>query len=286
MPPALMPARTPKDTRFLSGLILTLCLALPAFTPPAHAETPPCTEMLASGNPEYPPLLWRTGDEGKQLTGAVPALLQELFTPLGVTVSSPYMGSWARVQRLARTGEIDIVAGAFVAPERFQHMDYVQPPMIHLPSAVWVPKGKTLLFQHWQDLKGLTGSTLIGNSFGEAFDLFAKEQLTIEHVRSINQSFRMARAGRVDYVLYELLQGHAKLAREGWEDDFEALPTPVSKEDLFLTLSKQSRCNTFEFRTRVAARLRELVDSGRVMELVQEYTNHYVHEQQAVSPGS
>jgi len=277
-------APAPTHSSFLRRLMLSLVLA--ALCLPAHADIPPCPEMLASGNPEYPPLLWRSEDEGEELTGAIPALLRELFAPLGVTVNSLYMGSWARVQRLARTGEVDIVAGAFVAPDRFQHMNYVQPPMIHLPSAVWVPKGKKLQFRHWQDLIGLTGSTLIGNSFGEAFDLFAKEQLTIEHVRSINQSFRMARAGRVDYVLYELLQGHAKLAREGWESDFEALPTPVSKEDLFLTLSKQSRCNTFEFRGRVAARLRDLVESGRVMELVREYTDLYVHEQQAVSPGS
>lgn len=256
--------------------MLILALSLISANP-ARADAPACQQMIASGNPEYPPLLWRPRDDPDHLTGAVPALLRELLAPLGVRVENRYMGSWARVQRMTRTGEIDMVAGAFIAPDRFQYMDYMQPPMVHLLSSVWVPKDRTFPYQHWQDLEGLTGSTLIGNSFGEEFDRYARAHLTLEHVRSISQSFRMARAGRVDYVLYEQLQGQVKLARDGWLDDFEALATPVSEEDLFLTLSRQSHCNTAEFRAQISRRLQVMIDSGRVQELIEEYTRRYVH---------
>ena len=256
-------------------LILALSLALAV--PGAHADTPPCGKMIASGNPEYPPLLWRPRDDPEHLIGAIPALLREMLAPLGVKVESRYMGSWARVLRLTRTGEIDMVAGAFSAPGRVQHMDYVLPPIIHLRSSVWVPTGRSFPYQHWQDLKDMTGSTLIGNSFGEEFDRYARAHLTLEHVRSINQSFLMALAGRVDYVLYEQLQGQVKLTREGWKEDFEALLNPVSEEDLFLTLSRQSPCNTSDFRAQVSNRLQVMMDTGRVQELVDEYTRRYVH---------
>lgn len=255
-------------------LILTLSLICSV---PARADTQSCRQMIASGNPEYPPLLWRPKDDPDHLIGAIPALLRELLAPLGVKVENRYVGSWARVQRMTRTGEIDMVAGAFIAPDRFQYMDYVWPRMVHLLSSVWVPTGRSFPYQKWQDLEGLTGSTLIGNSFGEDFDRFALKYLTIEHVRSIKQSFKMALAGRVDYVLYEQLQGQVKLARDGWQDDFEALSIPVSEEDLFLTLSRQSPCNTAEFRAQISGRLRLMIDSGRVQELIEEYTRRYVH---------
>lgn len=270
-------ARLPAPTPGTACLLLWAILVLAVSGQVARADTTLCSEMTASGNPEYPPLLWRPKDDPDRLIGVIPALLREMLAPLGVRVQSRYMGSWARVLRLAKTGEIDLVAGAFIAPDRFQYMDYVQPPIIHLSSSVWVPKGQGFPYQHWQDLKKLTGTTLIGNSFGEEFDHYARANLTIEHVRSIIQSFRMARAGRVDYVLYEQLQGQVKLAREGLADQFEALPRTVSEEDLYLTLSRKSHCNTPEFRAKVASRLRTMIDTGRVDELVDEYTRRYIH---------
>lgn len=78
-------------------------------------------------------------------------------------------------------------------------------------------------YRHWPDLEGKQGSTLIDNSFGERFDSFAADHLDILGVRSIHQSYLMADIGRIDYVLYELLQGRAKLARYGMSNDFVAL---------------------------------------------------------------
>eukprot|EP00163_Fabomonas_tropica_P013086 TRINITY_DN2453_c0_g1_i2.p4 TRINITY_DN2453_c0_g1~~TRINITY_DN2453_c0_g1_i2.p4 ORF type:complete len:173 (+),score=16.87 TRINITY_DN2453_c0_g1_i2:2790-3308(+) len=169
-----------------------------------------------------------------------------------------------------------MVAGAFITRERFQFMDYMLPPVIQLPTAVWVPKGKEFLYRHWPDLRGRVGSTVIGNSFGQRFDQYARDNLHLEYVRSIDQSFAMARVGRIDYVLYEKLQGEAMLERAKKAHEFTALNVPISQEGLFFTFSKKSPCNTFEFREKVADRLYQLVNSGRVDELVSEYTGRYV----------
>lgn len=189
------------------------------------------------------------------------------------------MGSWARVQRLAQLGEIDLVAGAFITSERIGYMDYVLPPMTHLPTNVWVPRDRPFVYRHWPDLEGKRGGTLINNSFGQRFDQFAVENLMIEGVRSIDQSFLMALAGRVDYVLYEQLQGWVKLGRLGLADQFVALDPPVSSEGLYFAFPKRSSCNSVAFREAFMERLTFLSEQKRLETLIEEYTVRYVGEQ-------
>lgn len=242
----------------------------------AGAAEPPCKTLTVSGNPEYPPLLWENPRAPERLTGAAIALLQEILEPFGVKLEVRSLGSWARVQRLARVGELDMIAGAFITSERIQYMDYLLPPFIQLPTAVWVPKEQVFDYRHWPDLIGKQGGTLINNSFGQSFDRYAEKHLEIVGVRTIEQSFEMAIAGRVDYVLYERLQGQVQLQRIGLAEEFVSLDVPVSNEGLFFTFSKNSECNTFEFRERIADRLYTLVNSGRLDELVSEYTARYM----------
>lgn len=255
--------------------IFTVLLALMIFCEPGIAASS-CKTLTVSGNPEYPPLLWEDPRNPEHLTGAATALLKEILEPLGVTLDVQSLGSWARVQRLARVGELDMIAGAFITSERIQYMDYLLPPFTHLPASVWVPKDQGFEYRHWPDLKGRRGSTLINNSFGQGFDRYAEKNLQIVNVRTIEQSFEMALVGRVDYVLYERMQGQVKLERLGLAEKFVALEVPVSNEGLFFTFSKNSQCNTFEFRERIADRLYTLISSGRLDELINEYAARYM----------
>lgn len=246
---------------------------------PVHASSEhACKTLTASGNPEYPPLLWRDPTEPDRLVGAVPALLREIVEPMGLELVVRDLGSWARVQHVAALGEIDMVAGAFYTSERIGYMDYLLPPITHLSTVVWVPKGGEFVYRHWPDLLKKRGSTLIDNSFGQNFDRYAEENLHIEGVRTIEQSFQMTLADRVDYVLYELLQGQVMLEKQGIADDFVALETPISREGLFFTFAKASPCNTFELREGIADRLAILVDAGRVDELIRQYTRLYTEK--------
>jgi len=260
------------------SLLFPLLIAVIVFCRSGVAE-PLCKTLTVSGNPEYPPLLWEDPGNSGQLTGAATALLQEILETMGVELQVQNLGSWARVQRLARVGELDMIAGAFITSERIRYMDYLLPPFIHLPTAVWVPKDRVFEYRHWPDLVGKQGGTLINNSFGQGFDRYAEKNLEILGVRTIEQSFEMALAGRVDYVLYERLQGQVKLQRIGLAEEFVPLDVPVSNEGLFFTFSKNSPCNTFEFRERIADRLYILTLSGRLDEIISEYTTRYMFSQ-------
>lgn len=256
--------------------VFALLLTLVVVGKVGAADETACKTLIASGNPEYPPLLWADPDAPEYLTGAVTALLGEILESLGMELEVQNLGSWARVQRHARIGELDMIAGAFITSERIQYMDYLLPPFINLAASIWVPKDKAFEYRHWPDLQGRRGGTLINNSFGQGFDRYAEDNLQIVGVRTIEQSFEMAIAGRIDYVLYERLQGKVKLQRLGLADEFVALDVPVSKEGLFFTFSKNSTCNSFELRERIADRLYTLVNSGRLDELVSEYTARYL----------
>lgn len=57
-----------------------------ASSPAAWAEPGACKTLVASGNPQYPPYLWRDpADEGR-LVGANADLMQRLAQELGVTI--------------------------------------------------------------------------------------------------------------------------------------------------------------------------------------------------------
>jgi len=256
-------------------LVVLLCLS--GFDTLAYGKTElGCDTLIASGNPEYPPMLWQPEDDPGTLTGAVPALLREIVEPLGIDVVVRDQGSWARVLHMARLGEIDVVAGAFLTDERRTYLDYAQPPITWSPTTVWVARGNEFKYRYWTDLRGKLGITLIGNSFGQDFDQFAENHLTIEGIRTIEQSFRMAKLGRVDYVLYEHLQGRTKLTKMGMEDEFVNLIPPVSSEALYFAFSKRSTCNTPAFREAFARRMAEVTGQRRIDDLSRQYSEEYL----------
>jgi len=273
-------------TELLSGRRITpfvrhflFWLALAGSVPLAYGQSEGmCDTLVVSGNPEYPPLLWRPADNPSTLVGAVPALLREIVEPLGIDVEVKDLGSWARVLHQARTGELDLIPGAFITDERQTFLDYIQPPITWQPTHIWVARGREFNYRYWSDLRGKRGATLINNSFGQDFDRFAEDHLSIEGIRTIEQSFRMAKLGRVDYVLYEHLQGHAKLARLGLEDEFVDLLPPISSEPLYFAFPRNSACNTEALRSAFAERLAEATGDRRIDRLLEEYTDRYLNE--------
>ncbi|GBC59392.1 amino acid ABC transporter substrate-binding pro tein [Desulfonema ishimotonii] len=230
-----------------------------------------CVRITATGNAEYPPILWRDKAEPQKLVGVSIELLQQAFGDLGITVEGKYVGNWARAQSTARDGSVDMLAGAFITEERKTYMDYVTPPFMMTPSVIFVMKGQAFPFSSWEDLVGLKGGTLINNSFGEKFDRFAAEKLSIEGVASIEQAFRKMAAGRNRYVVYERYQGLAISEVTGFRDKIEYLPNSVINEGLYFTFSKKSTCNTPDLRAHLARKVRKFTEQKLPDVLVGKY---------------
>lgn len=247
----------------LGGLLIGL-LALRA----AGADEP-CRQLVASGNPQYPPYLWRDPEDENRLIGANAELMGWLSKELGLPIEVRYIGPWGRVQEEARAGRVDLVAGAFFTLPRTEYMDYFHPPFRETRSVVWTRAGTRLDYRRWADLAPLQGVTVINNSFGEEFDRYAKERLKITQVASLEQALQMLQRSRADYLIYEDSPAAAYMARLGIAD-LKAMNTPVANENLYLTLSHRSACNTPELRGRIARAMYKLARQNLMGGLVEK----------------
>lgn len=260
---------------YRSFLLLFAALLMPALAVAAGK----CERLVATGNPEYPPYLWRDPQNPQQLIGANADLLQHLAKELGVVVDIIYTGPWSRAQDEVRTGRVDLIAGAFLTLPRLEVMDYVHPAFFYTPSVVWVHRGAEFPYAGWDDLRNRTGDTLVNNSFGQTFDAYAKSNLTLEGVASLTQAFQKLLLGRTDYVLYERYPGQALADSLGMQDDLLVLDPPISSEGLYLTLSHNSACNDAWLRGMLAKKMNEAIASGLPDDLLQRNLQRWKDQQ-------
>lgn len=249
----------------LRWVVALLCLA--GLLAPAARAAEECDRLVVTGNPEYPPYLWRDPADDNRLIGANADFMQLLGKEIGVPVEMRYVGNWARVQEVVRNGRADMIAGAFYTLPRLEYMDYFYPAFRETRSVIWVQASKPIKYRKWADLQGLKGVTVINNSFGEAFDRYAKESLAVSTVSSLENALKVLQAGRVDYLLYEEAPGMAYAAKLEI-NDLRIVSPALTNESLHLTMSYKSLCNTGEFRGRVARALHQLTKQGVMNKLI------------------
>lgn len=264
---------------YRSSLLLFAALLMPAFAVAAGK----CERLVATGNPEYPPYLWRDPQNPQQLIGANADLLQHLANELGVAVEIIHTGPWSSAQDEVRTGRVDLMVGAFLTLPSLEVMDYVHPAFFHTPSVVWVHRGAEFPYAGWDDLRNRTGETLANNSFGQTFDAYAKSNLTLQGVASLTLAFQKLLLGRTDYVLYERYPGQALADSLGMQDDLLVLDPPISSEGLYLTLSHNSACNDAWLRGMLARKMNEAIASGLPNDLLQRNLQRWKDQQ--LTPG-
>lgn len=266
------------ERNVLKSLLVLLSLSL---IPGLVVAAGKCERLVATGNPEYPPYLWRDPENPRQLIGANADLLKHIADELGLVVDVIYTGPWSRAQDEVRTGRVDLIAGAFLTLPRLESMDYVHPPFYYVSSVVWVSKERAFDYSGWDDLRGHTGDTLVNNSFGQQFDAYAKENLTLEGVASLTQAFQKLLLGRTDYVLYEQYPGLAVAGTQGLDEHLQILDPPISSEGLYLTLSHNSACNDAWLRGQLAVKMNQALQAGLPEQLLQRNLLLWQSQQQA-----
>ncbi|MCC7099956.1 MAG: transporter substrate-binding domain-containing protein [Rubrivivax sp.] len=267
--------RHPRAPRLRGALLggMLLGLAFTAAAQPAAeragADAAPgtCKAIRASGNPQYPPYLWPEGGDGRsgRLVGAAAELAQWIGREIGIPIEVHYIGPWGRVQQEVRAGKLDAIVGAFYTQARTEYMDYIHPPFRETRSVIWVGPQGSLHYRRWSDLEGRRGATVINNSFGEAFDRYARDKLDIQQLPSLEQAIQMLQRGRVDYLVYEDSPGEAYLARLGVKGVRQLQPA-VASENLYVTLSHRSPCNTPEIRGRLQRAMYRFAHKPRLMD--------------------
>lgn len=249
-----MKPASPKNVYSLRAMLQLFCgvglVALSVLCPSAQAVES-CKGLLATGNPEYPPYLWRDAEDENHLIGANADWMQLLSKEIGLPIEVKYIGPWGRVQEEARNGHVDLLAGAFFTLPRLEYMDYFYPAFRETRTVLWTRSNVNFNYRKWADLTGKKGVTVINNSFGEEFDRYAKDSLKITMVPSLEQALKMLSLARADYLIYEEDPGLAYVAKMNIPG-LKTVTPAITNENLYLTMSHKSVCNTPEIRGRIA----------------------------------
>jgi polar amino acid transport system substrate-binding protein len=244
--------------------ILLLTLGLVFLVNPLYAaET-----LKISGLPNYPPVMWK---HNGTLTGIAAELAETICAELGVPFKFIPL-PWTRALYNAENGAVDMIAGAYINKDRQRYMDYSLPFMKD-PGVVFVMKEKSFPFKELKDLTGKKGVTMLGYSWGEDFDNFAKQTLNIKTVTKPDQAFRMLERGRVDYFIYGLYSGIVVAVEQGLDRKIEYLPNYVSEEDLYITFSKKSKFR--HFLPRVNEIIERLKFEGTIKRWIKKYLEYF-----------
>ncbi|MDP4301475.1 substrate-binding periplasmic protein [Leptothrix discophora] len=257
----------------LAGLLPVRTAAAPAAASAvsaASAAASPCTRVVFSANPDYPPYHWAEGD---RLVGASVALTGRILDDLGVAWEARHVGPWPRVLKSAEHGQIDLIVSLKPTPEREAYLVFTRAPAFPNPMAVFAAKARPVRFDSPQDLVGKRGGRTAGDRFGDAFDRYAEQALTLEDADSLSVNFNKLAAGRIDYVVTGLYTGRAQLLRLGLNDRIVPLPRPVNEGDVHHGFSRASPCAALvdAVNTRLAAARRDGLQGRLLEEALQQW---------------
>ncbi|WP_018693757.1 substrate-binding periplasmic protein [Algicola sagamiensis] len=230
--------------------------------------------LVASGHPEYPPSMWQ---EGNKIVGIGAELTKLIFEEHGITVQLVPFGNWKRVQQSAKDGKIDVIVGAYINEERKAYMHYPVNPYMDDPNVLWVLKGHIFPYNKWDDLISKEGAATLGESFGQDFDKFIKEKLSVSRVSKISQVFKLLEQKHVEYAPFGLYAGKIQAKKTGYHDKLEYIPKPVVSEGLYITLSKKSLFR--DLLPQLEEGIMKYKENGTVEKLIDKYMNYYLEQQ-------
>jgi polar amino acid transport system substrate-binding protein len=217
---------------------LSACAALMmTCTVAVAAET--CTKIVVTGHPQYPAIAFKQGDA---IVGAAPALVAAIAKDLNIPLETKFVGSWAEAQQAAQDGKADMIVGIYFNDQRAAFLDYVQPAFMFDPVVAFIAKDKKFDYKGQDDLIGKKGATNQGESYGNEFDAFIKDKLTVARTDGIDDALNDLAGGKVDYVIAGFYPGIAEAARLGLKDKVEALDPGLLSAEMFVAFSKKSPC--------------------------------------------
>jgi polar amino acid transport system substrate-binding protein len=243
----------------LVGLIVVILLIYWFST-----KSQPTKVLVASGHPAWPPIMYQQDD---QIVGAGPEIVKKIFTELGVKTVFKYEGTWDVVQSKAKAGTVDVLVAAYKTKERETYMDYSIAYTVD-PVVLVVKKGKAFPYDKWEDLIGKKGVVTIGDSYGQDFDNFIKEKLSVEKATTLKEAFDLLDQEKADYFVYALYSTQDYIFKNKISDKVEILSKYVSTENFYMTISKKS--SFAKLLPKVNTLLEKYVKDGTVKQIIEK----------------
>ncbi len=192
---------------------------------------------IGSGHSDWAPFMYKQADS---IQGAGPEIVGKVLKELGLNINFKYVGAWDTVQAKAKDGSVDLIVAAYKTTEREAYMNYSVAYAAD-PVSIFVKKGKSFPFSSWSELISKKGVVTIGDSYGQEFDKYLKDSLkNVQVVNTIDEAFAMLTADQADYFVYAKYSGEIAISKKNMTEQIEIIPTIVSSQDFYITISKKS----------------------------------------------
>lgn len=238
-----------------------------------------CERLVATGNPDQPPYLWRDPQNPQQLIGASADLLKALGNELGVAVEVIHAGKAGAAEADALNGRVDLLAGSYLTLARLEQFDFVHPAYLEVPVQVWTQRDKAPLFTQLADLGRHRGLAVDAGNFPAALAQQAGEEFKAKRTGKASEALQQLQQGKVDYLLLERHAGSALVERLGLGGELLALEPVLGSEPLFLALSHNSACNDPWLRGQLAKKMTEFRSAGLPQALLQRNIERWKNQQ-------
>ncbi|MCL9781511.1 transporter substrate-binding domain-containing protein [Vibrio sp. S4M6] len=207
------------------------------FTTPVYASE--CQQIKVSGSTGWHPLLIQD-----ETTGEISGLAYDIMSTVSRQVSTPFEflpRPWKRALLNLQQGRIDIILGIYWTKQRAQTYNYSS-PIFQNEARVWVLKDKTFTFEKLADLIGKRGDIPLGGSFGEEFDHYAEQHLSLREIGKKNEHIARLLINRSDFFISDYYDTLPVLREMGVENKVVPLDMPVSTTQVYFAFSRSSPC--------------------------------------------
>ncbi len=206
------------------------------------ASTASADVILASGHPDWSPVMYRGGEDGEIILGIGPELVAKIMSDIGIPIKCPYVGSWENVQEMGKRAAIDIIVAAYKTDERQESFEYSD-DYWNDPISLFTIKP----FKHDNDYDLLGHSIAVtkGDSYGKELDDFleswAKEgYLTVNKYNDIEEMFYSLQTEDSDVALYSSYAGRRFIKENSRFRNINESAI-VGEQKFYILISKKSK---------------------------------------------
>lgn len=251
--------------------VLILLLGLVVFSfGPGECRAEQITLKVAFAH--WPP--WKI-IEGREISGIDAEMVRLLGRKMGIKIQF-LVCPWRRCIEFIKTGQADLITSYGRRPNREEFCRYFLPAYAGQRIVIYQAKDRPQHIGAYQDLLGKKIGTIAGSTYFRRFEEDAG--LIRVPVKSESQLFKMLKAGRLDVMLGFEKAVDRLLIIEGYTNSIEKIQYHPDEGQLsHLAMSRKSK--HIALAPKIERIYREIVESGRIKEIVTQYFNRLKERQ-------
>ncbi len=230
------------------------------------------TLKVSAGTEAWQPIAYRDMNTNN-VKGLSYDLIEEIAKRLNIVIKIIHV-PWKRMLYMLKHGELDIAIAIYWNFERDKKFLY-SIPYFKNEVRIFVKKGKEFKLNKLEDLIPHTGIIPAGGSFGEKFDLFAKNNLDLfqlheKGLKGKEKKTKLILFDHFDYFVQDHLDGMMYLKQVGFHQKIIPLPYVINKVDVHFAMSRKSKMNI------LLPKINEIIKSMIKEGLIEKMTKKYI----------